>query len=136
MTEKERERAFQTLAEAGKQVEGLMAAYLKAALASKPSLEQHRRLQGLLKRLVKGRLPPEQVRPKRALEILERIGTRAAQGVLEHRYGRYIHSWNLVLLLLLRAFNWKPPTIPGVFGASRAGVTLKFREKRRSRTVE
>jgi WD40 repeat protein len=74
-----RERAAKALAEAGKQVE----AALKAALDSRPSLEKHRRLEELLKRLAGGRRAPERVGPRRALEVLERLGTPSAQRLLQ-----------------------------------------------------
>jgi WD40 repeat protein len=75
----QRERAAKALAKAGKQVEGA----LKAALASKPGLEKHRRLEELLKRLAGGRRAPERVGPRRALEVLERLGTPSAQRLLQ-----------------------------------------------------
>jgi WD40 repeat protein len=64
---------------AGKQVEGA----LKAALASGPGPEKHRRLEELLKRLAGGRRAPERVGPRRALEVLERLATPSAERLLE-----------------------------------------------------
>lgn len=59
--------------------------YLKKALEDKPSLEQHRRLSDILKRLDADRvvLAPERMRTARVLEILEHIGTTGARQVLE-----------------------------------------------------
>jgi WD40 repeat protein len=84
-----RERAAKALAKAGKQVE----AALKAALDSRPSLEKHRRLEELLKRLAGGRRAPERVGPRRALEVLERLGTPAAQRLLETLSEARPHTW-------------------------------------------
>jgi WD40 repeat protein len=84
-----REHAMQSLAKAGKQVE----ASLKAALTSKPTPEQRRRLERLLKGLSKGRLGREWVRPRRAMEVLERIGSTAAGRVLERLSKERPRSW-------------------------------------------
>jgi WD40 repeat protein len=56
---------------------------LRAALARKPTLEAARRLTGLLEKLQDPVTDPERLRAVRAVELLERIGTREAQQVLE-----------------------------------------------------
>jgi hypothetical protein len=70
-----REKATQALEELGGSAEGS----LRRALAPKPSPEAARRLKRLLDK-VEGM---DQVRVRRGVEVLERIGTREAQRVLE-----------------------------------------------------
>jgi WD40 repeat protein len=75
----QREKASKALAEIGKPA----SAALTKALQNEPSAEKKRRLTDLLDALkVKGPRP-EMVRPTRALELLERLGTPEAQQVLE-----------------------------------------------------
>jgi WD40 repeat protein len=56
---------------------------LRAQLAKKPSLEMHKRLELLLKKINGPATDPEVVRALRAVEVLESIGTPQAQAVLE-----------------------------------------------------
>jgi hypothetical protein len=74
-----RERAQRELAQVGKAA----SAALTKALQSEPSTEKKRRLTELLDALKTRRPRPEMVRPTRALEVLERIGTQEAKQVLE-----------------------------------------------------
>jgi WD40 repeat protein len=80
---------FKTRAQAQAELEGLRdtaLTELKDALARKGSLEQQRRLQLLLPRAERSALPfgtPELWREWRALEVLERIGSREAVELLE-----------------------------------------------------
>jgi hypothetical protein len=55
---------------------------LLAALKAKPGPEKKRRLEELLKALAPGGPNPELVRPARALEVLERVGTPQARRLL------------------------------------------------------
>ncbi len=57
---------------------------LRKALAGAPSAEAKRRVEGLLDKLRdNGAPPPELVRPLRAVEVLEHVGTPEARNVLE-----------------------------------------------------
>jgi hypothetical protein len=56
---------------------------VRGALAMKPSPEQKRRLEELVEALKTCPPDPELVRPTRALEVLERIGTPEAKELLE-----------------------------------------------------
>jgi WD40 repeat protein len=56
---------------------------LRAQLAKKPSLEVHKRLELLLKKINGPLTNPEMVRALRAVEVLEAIGTPQAQAVLD-----------------------------------------------------
>jgi RNA polymerase sigma factor (sigma-70 family) len=60
---------------------------LREALAAKPSPETSRRLEGLLTRLSGGPLSPETLRHLRAIQVLERVGSRDARQVLEDMAG-------------------------------------------------
>jgi WD40 repeat protein len=73
-----RERATKELFDLGPQVRS----HLETALEGKLSLEARRRIEDILDRLPKQALP-QLVRDLRALEALERIGTPAAQAVLQ-----------------------------------------------------
>jgi WD40 repeat protein len=74
-----RERASALLAEAGRAVRPA----LLQALAADPPPEQRRRLRELLDSLTEIAPLPAMVRPIRAVELLERIGTPEARHVLE-----------------------------------------------------
>jgi WD40 repeat protein len=74
-----RQKASQSLAQAGKQVRPA----LVKALEANPSLEKRRQLQKLLDALDSKGTPSEMVRPTRALELLERLGTPEARRVVE-----------------------------------------------------
>jgi hypothetical protein len=56
---------------------------LVKALASKPTLETKRRIEGLLARLGRAQPHPDELRALRALEVLERIATPEAQRLVE-----------------------------------------------------
>jgi WD40 repeat protein len=56
---------------------------LRQALASRPTLEMRRRLQGLLDDVSSWRPPPEILRQLRAIEVLERLGTPEALALLQ-----------------------------------------------------
>jgi hypothetical protein len=73
----EREQASAALAKLGSAAETA----LRKALDARPGPEARRRIEKLLERL-RG-TPPEQLRPLRSLEVLEGIGTAAAQVALE-----------------------------------------------------
>jgi RNA polymerase sigma factor (sigma-70 family) len=73
-----RERAARELEKLGERAEPAV----RMALASKPSMEARRRLEGLLNRPEGARLSAESVRQIRALEVLESIGDLEAQRVL------------------------------------------------------
>jgi WD40 repeat protein len=75
----QREKASKALAALGKPV----SAALTKALQSEPSAEKKRRLIELLDALKTKGPTPEMVRPTRALEVLERIGTAEAKQVVE-----------------------------------------------------
>jgi WD40 repeat protein len=74
-----REQASKFLAEVGKAA----GPALTKALATQPSSEKKRRLMELLEALKPAGPTPEMVRPTRALEVLERLGTPAARQLLE-----------------------------------------------------
>jgi WD40 repeat protein len=77
----ERQKAAKELAALGKSAEGA----LKKALAAAPSAEVRRALEDLLDRLKdKGGPPSELVRPLRAVEVLEDLGTPEARKLLEN----------------------------------------------------
>jgi len=76
----EREKAAKDLAALGKSAEEP----LKKALADKPSAEARRAIEDLLDKMKdKGGPPPELVRPLRAVEVLENLGTPEAKKLLE-----------------------------------------------------
>jgi len=76
----EREKAARDLAALGKAAE----APLKKALAGKPSAEVRQAIENLLDKLKDNGGPPlELVRPLRAIEVLEDLGTPAARKLLE-----------------------------------------------------
>src|SRR5262249_26882354 len=56
---------------------------LRQALAKKPNLEKHRRIEELLKKMTDEKLTAEHTRALRAVEVLEMIGTPEARKVLE-----------------------------------------------------
>jgi hypothetical protein len=56
--------------------------YLQQALTRELTLEARRRVEQLLERLLQRGPTPEELRPLRAVEALERIGTQAARAVL------------------------------------------------------
>jgi hypothetical protein len=74
-----RENAVRELEKLG----SLASPALREALAGKPSLEVHRRVEGLLERLEQHTFSPEELRDRRAIEVLERIGTAEARQALE-----------------------------------------------------
>jgi WD40 repeat protein len=74
-----REKAARSLAQAGKQVRPA----LVKALGAGPSSEKKRQLEKLLDALDSKGTPRDMVRPTRALELLERLGTPAARRVVE-----------------------------------------------------
>lgn len=74
----EREKASKELAALGKAAEPA----LKAALAAKPSAEAKQRIGQLLEGLKDKAPPPDLLRPLRAVEVLERLGTPEARKLL------------------------------------------------------
>jgi WD40 repeat protein len=74
-----RQHAMQALQEAGKSAESAM----QAALKETRSPEQKRRLEFLLDRLRRAGVATNMLRPVRALELLERIGTPEARHLVE-----------------------------------------------------
>jgi WD40 repeat protein len=78
-----REKASRALETAGKAVRP---ALLKA-MAAKASVEKKRRVQELLDALTTAGQAPELVRPKRALEVLERLGTPEALKLVQELAG-------------------------------------------------
>jgi hypothetical protein len=76
---KRREQAQQALAALGKTASPA----LTKALQGKPTTEQKRRLEELVEAMKMKGPNPAMVRPTRALELLERIGTAEAKAVLE-----------------------------------------------------
>lgn len=74
-----REKASRALAMAGKAAQPL----LRKALAANPGLEKKRRLQELLDALSNAELPSGMLRPLRAVEMLERLGTAEARQLLQ-----------------------------------------------------
>jgi hypothetical protein len=74
-----REKASRALEDAGAAVRPALLAALKASA----DLEKKRRLEELLRALTPAGPVPEMVRPTRALEVLERLGTPAARRLLE-----------------------------------------------------
>ncbi len=74
-----RQRATRELGELGE----LAVPALRRALAGSLSLEGQRRVEKLLETLEDNLLSGEPLRALRATEVLERIGTRAAQGILK-----------------------------------------------------
>jgi hypothetical protein len=56
---------------------------LHEALSRKPSLEVHRRIQALLRRLRRPATEPKTLRAVRAVAVLEDVGTREARTVLQ-----------------------------------------------------
>jgi WD40 repeat protein len=76
----ERQKAGKDLAALGKTAEEP----LKKALTGKPSAEAKRAIEDLLEKMKdKGGPPPELVRPLRAVEVLENLGTPEARKLLE-----------------------------------------------------
>jgi WD40 repeat protein len=75
----EREKATRELEGLGTRAE----AGLRKALEAGPSAERKRRIEGVLEKLQVKALAPELVRPLRAVEVLERLGTPEARKVLE-----------------------------------------------------
>jgi WD40 repeat protein len=78
-----REKATHELARLGPDAEEA----LRAALTGEPSLEARRRIQRLLDRKVKPTTATEQLRARRALAVLERIGTPEARDLLRKLAG-------------------------------------------------
>jgi len=76
-----REAALKRLKEMGLQAEPA----LRAALQTRLSLEQRRRIEAILAALseIPGKPPPEELRQLRALIVLERMGTAEARGLLK-----------------------------------------------------
>ncbi len=56
---------------------------LRKALEGRPTLEARRRLESLIARQERGRWAPDRLRTRRALEVLERIGSPDARRVLQ-----------------------------------------------------
>ena len=75
-----REAATKELAALGELAEPV----LRNVLDRQPTLEARRRIEPLLQRIEDGRLPPEQLRQLRAIEVLEHIGNAEARRVLEN----------------------------------------------------
>src|SRR5207237_10937357 len=79
-------KRFNKREEASKQLELVGRAAedeLKKALADMPSVEKKKRITELLGKLQNTGIKPELVRPLRAIEVLEGIGTTEARQVLE-----------------------------------------------------
>jgi hypothetical protein len=74
-----RQQATRALRETGRIAESAM----QEALKARPSLEQKWRLEELLRRLHRTGVAAEMLRPVRALELLERIGTPDARRLVE-----------------------------------------------------
>jgi hypothetical protein len=74
----EREQAIRELERLGELAEPA----LRKALEGQPSLEVRRRVEGLLQKLDGPVTLPQHLRSLRAIEVLEHIGTPAAQQVL------------------------------------------------------
>lgn len=74
-----RDQAMRALEKAGKAIRPLLA----KALQAKPSLEKRRRLEQLIRTLRRARPAAELIRPLRAVELLERLGTAEARKLLE-----------------------------------------------------
>jgi hypothetical protein len=55
---------------------------LRAALKSSPSAEARKRIEALVARLEAQRVPPDQLRAVRAVEVLEWVGTPQAREIL------------------------------------------------------
>lgn len=73
-----RRKAFEELTLVGRLAE----APLRQALAKKPSLEKHRRIQELLRRMDAEGATPEHLQALRGVELLERVGSAGARKVL------------------------------------------------------
>jgi WD40 repeat protein len=82
-TFEERERASAELAKAGRSAE----LSLRSALKGKLSLEHHRRIEALLKQLEANGYTEDELRPLRAIAVLERINSGAARRLLERLAG-------------------------------------------------
>ena len=78
-----RQRAFERLRRAGKSMEGS----LRQALQGQPSAEMRTRLEALLAEATSGSPPREMIRPLRALEVLEHIGSSEARQLVEKLAG-------------------------------------------------
>jgi WD40 repeat protein len=74
-----RAAAFTGLAAFGRFAEGAV----RQALAKKPNLEKHRRLEDLLRRMQDNRISSEHQRALRSVEVLARIATPAARKTLQ-----------------------------------------------------
>jgi hypothetical protein len=87
----EREKAARELE---KQNEAALHA-LRQALEERPALEIRRRLEQIIEKAERGAWPPspEQLRTRRALEVLERAGTPEARRVLETLAGGAPGAW-------------------------------------------
>jgi hypothetical protein len=84
-----RDRATRDLEEIGVPVR----AALVKALAGRPSVEQKKRLQGLLDRLARDSRWREKLRPGRVLEVLEQVGTPGARKLLGELAGGDPEAW-------------------------------------------
>jgi RNA polymerase sigma factor (sigma-70 family) len=83
-----REQAFKHLEGRGSAV----VPALREALKTKPSLEARRRLERLLERATRPDRSPDVLRNLRALQVLERVGTRQARQVLAELAGGAAHA--------------------------------------------
>jgi len=84
-----REQATRDLEVAGKRAETA----LRKALEGKPTVELRRRVELLLDKLEVHAPTPEMLRPTRALEVLERLGTPEAKQLLETLAGGAPGAW-------------------------------------------
>src|SRR5262249_4765508 len=73
-----RRKAVDELTRVGRLAEGS----LREALAKKPSLEKHRRIQELLRKMEAEGATAEHLQALRGVELLERVGTAEARKVL------------------------------------------------------
>jgi WD40 repeat protein len=78
-----RERAMAELRQAGRAAEPALA----EALQGRPAPERKQRLEALLAGLQRATLPRDMLRPVRALELLERLGTTEARKLVEELAG-------------------------------------------------
>jgi hypothetical protein len=85
----EREAASAELAGLGRQAE----LAVRRALAARPSLEAHRRLEAVLAKLEVRAPAADEVRVGRAMEVLESIGSAEARGVLRAMAGGAVEAW-------------------------------------------
>lgn len=84
-----RERATRSLQELGMSAEAAM----RRALAKQPSLEVRRRLEQILEKLESGERKAEELQARRAVELLELIGTTQAQLLLRERSQGPADDW-------------------------------------------